>query len=455
MDFAFPIVKDVGNDFSGKSSKSPLQQLGDLGLSALWFAPGIGELGEGAIQGTQLAGILGKAGTKVAGQALGGAATGYGADVASNLSQGKTGGDILTPGMGATTGGVLGGILGKVASKYGQEGVLNDVSKSNNSIIGQSKRGAADLAESFSKDRNQGQLIAQKGVNLANEYNPETVAYETAHHAEGLRNDANAITDTLTQALKNVSGSTTATELETELIQKITSQAPDKITASEQAQMIRDEFAKVRAQYGEDLSASDMNELKKRAWNLSKFDMATPTTVRKTQRLIGNALKTRVEDSAQKAGLTGVKEVNDLIGQHLDAADSLDRLHGSKAKGGRLGDTLTRHSLETIGGVGGMFGGGPVGSLIGLLAGHYGGPVISRILRAAGSSPIKTAILKRLEQEDPEILQKLLAYAKQTPQGISASQEKVSPLLRAKKSSSKLNSGLLKGGVRLATPASQ
>lgn len=473
VDFAFPIAGDLKNDFQGKSKKSPLQQIGDAGLSALWFAPGVGEAGEAAIHTLPFAAkLLGKAGAKIAGQALGNAGLGYGSDIATNLSQGKTGLAAATPGLGSLTGGILGGALGKLGASYGQEGVLRGAADSNNSIIGQTKKGAQELAESFSKDRNQGELIAKKGINLKNEYNPETVAYETAHHAQQLRSDAHALTDTLTDALKKVPGSTNVTELANNLIKKVTSQATDRITASEQSQLIADEFSKIRSQYGEHLSASDMNELKKRAWDLSKFDLSTPNIVRKTQRLIGNGLKTSVEDSAKKAGVEGVGELNDVIGQHLDAADSLDRLHGAKAKGGRLGDTLTRHSLETLGGIGGFFGGGPVGSLMGILAGHYGGPVLSRLLRYTGSSPIKTAILNRMVKEDPEIVNKMLQYAKKTPQGLQALKEQlkkngisifqnpekkglVSGLLSPKKTNGLVPNLLNKIGVRSVTSQTQ
>src|ERR1035437_126728 len=45
--FLFPIVGDVINDFQGKG-KPWLQQVGDAGLSALPFIPGLGEIGEAA-----------------------------------------------------------------------------------------------------------------------------------------------------------------------------------------------------------------------------------------------------------------------------------------------------------------------------------------------------------------------------------------------------------------------
>lgn len=478
LDFAFPIVSDVGNDVAGKSTKSPLQQLGDAGLSALWFVPGVGEAAEGAIDATRLGGLLGETGTKVAGQALGGAATGYGADVSSNLSQGKTGGAALTPGLGTVTGGALGGILGKLGSKYSESGVLDSLSEGNNSILGQTKRGANKLEDSFSQDKNPGSLLAEKKINLAAHINPDTVAYDVAEPAQKLRNDANTLTDALTQALQRVPGATTINDLQENLFANIDAKGLDKTTTREIKEGIQKELDTIRGDYGDELSAADMNEIKKRQWNLSHFDAATTNQQRLIHRTLGNSLKTSVEDLATKGGMPEVKAVNEYIGQHLDAADHLigknghAGLNGTKAPGGRLGDLLKSHVGAELGGAAGFFGGGPVGALMGALVGHYGGKIAGRVIRKIQSSPIKTAILNKIVAEDPDFVQKMLAYAKQTPQGLEAikeqlgqqgisifdklkGKENVSPILVPKNGSGKLTSGLLKSGVRLATPSSQ
>ncbi len=115
--FLFPAVKDVYNDVTGQNTgtnqKTYLQQLGDVGLTALPFIPGLGEAGEAA-RGAEIAGegaakvapgLLGKlAGSSVAK----GAGVGYGAGVASNLSQGQGLGQSFLPNantlLGAATG---------------------------------------------------------------------------------------------------------------------------------------------------------------------------------------------------------------------------------------------------------------------------------------------------------------------------------------------------------------
>lgn len=115
--FLFPIVGDVYHDIKGDNKKTFLEQTGDAGLSILPFIPGLGELGEGArvakagIEGVEAVGDVAKV-AKTAGllPSVGKAAiVGYGAGVASNLSQGKSVGESITPGLNNVSGAVLGG----------------------------------------------------------------------------------------------------------------------------------------------------------------------------------------------------------------------------------------------------------------------------------------------------------------------------------------------------------
>ena len=122
--FFFPIVGDVGADIQGKSDKSALQQTGDLALSVLPFIPGLGEVGEAtragkaAVEGGEVAaesGLLSKAANFIKGSPVAkGALTGYGAGVASNLSQGKGVGESLMPNTNTVLGTALGGATPKI-----------------------------------------------------------------------------------------------------------------------------------------------------------------------------------------------------------------------------------------------------------------------------------------------------------------------------------------------------
>lgn len=127
LNFALPIVNDVWKDVAGSNNKTLLQQAGDLGLSVLWFIPGLGDIAEGAIRGGELA-AEGARAAEAGGGALKflgnpivkGALTGYGAGTAANLSQGQGIGEALTPQVSNILGAVTGGAFplgAKVLSK--------------------------------------------------------------------------------------------------------------------------------------------------------------------------------------------------------------------------------------------------------------------------------------------------------------------------------------------------
>jgi len=122
LEFLFPILE--------KKERTPLQTVGDLGMSALTLVPGLGALGLGA-KGLKAASIGAKAikGAKEASKAgkltgllnksnvAKGLGVGYGTDVGTKLSEGETDlGEIVTPGLGTAIGGTLGG-AGSVLSK--------------------------------------------------------------------------------------------------------------------------------------------------------------------------------------------------------------------------------------------------------------------------------------------------------------------------------------------------
>lgn len=400
VDFMFPILE--------KKERTPLQTVGDLGLSALWFVPGLGGAASTALRGAGLAAKTASTVSKVAE----GAALGYGTDVGTKLSEGKGVGESLTPGAGTLVGGATGGLVSRVTGKYSERGVVDSISKENNAVFGQTKSGARKLEDSFSRNKDPGKLAAEKGINLKQMVDPETVAYNTTEKRNELIKDASTLNETLTDALARTEGAKAVSDIKMSLLSKVSKAHPER------ADIVRREMDLLRKQYGDTPTIADLNEWKQRNWNLGKFDMAVPNDTRLTHRMIGNQLKTDVEALAKIGGLDAVGEMNEYIGSHLDLADMIEKLHGTKAKGGRLGNMMRESALTTIGGVSGMFGAGPVGMLMGVLAGHYGSAAITKLLRKIEGSPIKSAILNRIMREDPEVVKKVMEYANKTPGGM-------------------------------------
>lgn len=399
-EFAFPILEE--------KERTPLQTLGDLGLSALWFVPAGGVA---ASAGLRALGLGAKA-AKIGGAIATGAGIGYGADVSQKLSEGEKGLDVLKPGLGTVLGAGTAGLASRVAGRYSQKGILDSISKENNAVFGQTKRGANELAESFSKSKDPGAFLAERGINLKQLIDPETVAYTTKETAEKVAQDASTINKVLTDSLKRIPGAKPVAELEQELLAKVPKNHPER------ADIVKREMQLLRQQYGDLPSAADLNEWKQRAWGLGKFDMAVPSDTRLTYRMIGNQLKTEVESLAKKGGAPDVGALNELIGSHLDAADMLEFLNGTKAKGGRLGNLLNQQTLMTVGGIGGFAGAGPIGALAGLVASHYGAKALATLVRKIEGQPIKSAILNRMERETPDIVRQFEQFAKTTPSAL-------------------------------------
>ena len=125
--------------------------------SAALFIPG----GKAASLATK---VVGKAGIKTGASAIGkigtGAIAGSVFDVASNLQQGKTGAQALTPGLGTAIGGAIPGIgvAKNVLVRFGDKQAPRII----NSLI-------KPLAKDFSYGKNPGRAIAEEGI-VANNF---------------------------------------------------------------------------------------------------------------------------------------------------------------------------------------------------------------------------------------------------------------------------------------------
>lgn len=389
LNFAFPILE--------KKERTTKQKFADLALSLSWFIPGggfaLGGALKGAGMGARAAGILG--------HTLAGAGTGYATDIASRVSGGKDVSESLSPSYGTALGAIGGRVAGGLAEKYSGRGVVNQIAKENKDVLGQTKRGAVQLEKSFSKDKDPALLAAEKQINLKSLVNPETLAYETQDAANNVLGDARKLNEVLTDALSATPGTKPVASLEEEILSKIPKNAPER------AAIVKNEMQLLREAYGEAPTLAELNDWKHRAWDKSKFDTAVPDETRKTYRMIGNSLKTDIEKIAEANGTPGVSDMNEYIGSHMDLAEHLAKLNGTKAKGGRIGGLLQQATAQAVGGSMGMASAGPVGAFLGMLGGHYAAKGVGSVLRGIEASPIKTAILKRMVREDPEIVQKM------------------------------------------------
>lgn len=415
VDFAFPIIGDIKNVIEGDNTKTPGQILGDTALSALWFVPGLGAAGSVAtkVGGGILTKMLGQGGARLAGNVAAGGAVGYGADVATGLSQGESLGEAAKPGLGTVFGAGTAGVLSRLGTRYSVPKIMEKTAQYNEEALGATKKGAKLLARSADYGKNPGTFLAQKGINLRQLVNPKTVKYETVETQGKLWDDVNRLEEVGNDALKNTGVTIPLKQVERQVIESITQnkQLGDKLLIPDAIEFAKRELNKARLQFGDKIPLDVLNRIKQGQWQLSKFDATTPTMTLQMHRLLGNAFKTVVEKEGTKAGVPGIAEFNSYIGNHLDAIKALENMNGNAGKGGRLGDLLEQTAFTTIGGGAGAFmGGGPLGMLLGGLAGHYVGGLSAATTRKIMSGPLKNYILKRAQQEEPEAVQKLLNF---------------------------------------------
>jgi len=214
--FLFPVLGDIGAAFQGKNDKSFGQWAGDIALSALPFIPGLGEAGELAKgaeavgEGAKIAetgGLLSKfAGLSPVAK---GAITGYGAGVASNLSQGKNIGESLVPGVNTIGGAVLGGATPKIL-----EGATGLIKK----IAGISPQIENELTQLGTKADTADSNLYNKYINAAKE------------HAGNVRASAplNIAADTLDSAAEKISQKTKQAGAEVEAAKQASANIPLK-----------------------------------------------------------------------------------------------------------------------------------------------------------------------------------------------------------------------------------
>lgn len=428
-DFAFPIVSDLAKDFEGSSTKSGLQQLGDAGLSALWFLP-FGGIAEGATDVARVG--LGLAESSKAAKVIGGVATGLGAgyagDVSSNLSQGKTGLDVAKPGLGTALGGVLPGALAGAGSLYqkfaGDDALLTKVQQAYEDAAGATKLGIRAASKTASKglDSNP-EFLAHAGILPETEEVNGTRKFMTGENSVSQKEIQGRIEDLTNLRDEAIAKAGTDHPMYIEDMRQAALERADGEFAGTAKQTVEShinaEFDAYKQQFGDkkgNISLTEANEIKKDLQGKTNYDATRPTVITRANSLMANVAKVSVEEGANSAGLKGVKNINQVIQQHIDAKAFLNRIDGQTIKGGKVGKLL----YEGIGAAVGNTVGKVIDNATGLpgiaqsastIVGAGVGNIISRFVqKLSAGGMVSAASIGRMASKEPEAVQNFLEY---------------------------------------------
>lgn len=428
-DFAFPIVSDLAKDFEGTSTKSGLQQLGDAGLSALWFLP-FGGIADAATDVARAG--LGLAEASKAAKVIGGVATGLGAgyvgDVSSNLSQGKTGLDAAKPGLGTVIGGVLPGALAGAGSLYqkfaGDDAILTKVQQAYEDAAGATKSGIKAASKTAAKglDANP-EFLAHAGIlPETDEINGRRV-FTTGEDSSSQKEIQGRITELTNLRDEAIAKAGTDHPMYLEEMRQSALERADQEFAGTAKETVENhinaEFDAYKGQFGDkkgNISLTEANEIKKDLQGKTNYDATRPTTITRANSLMANVAKTAVEEGADSAGLKGVKSLNQIIQQHIDAKAFLSRINGQTVKGGRIGKHLYEGAGLLMGSavgkaVGAMVGSPTVGEVVGTAAGGLSGKIISSFVqKLSAGGTVSAASIGRMASKEPEAVQNFLEY---------------------------------------------
>lgn len=426
LNFAFPIIKDLQHP----ENTTALQKLGDLGLSALWFVPGLGEVG-GLVRG---AGLAAKIGLR-AGE---GAALGYGADVASKLSQGKTGGEVFKPGLGTAVGGIAGPVVSRLAKplerNLTQSGARQAVLENLTNELGRTAPTRNLIANLGNKASKAIDLLVDSGA--AKKIGIDGNTFHVDDAVEELQKRIGALGHLRGEALDSMGISTSLDDLanlsktvplptldiETGLMEGGIQAALRRALTGKSAKMMSEtesiinDFKQSLPSFGWDiknLKPSELELLKEVTGAQSKIYKQTGQIGEANAlSLLHDTAKARIEKIAADSGFPHMKEYTQYMHDHYNAIKLLERLRNQTVKGGRLGNMLRSHAMGTIGAVAfGMGGGGIMGSLLAGLAGEGAGGLLGKIMGDTSiTNPLRSMILKNAPSKNTPLIDKLLSF---------------------------------------------
>ncbi len=347
---------------------------------------------------------------KSAGKAsLVGGGVGYGYDVAGNLQNGDQGGKAFMPGLGTLAGltiPIVAGTLsaGKQIVKPSPEAALRDYKGDLESVLGGKESGRKMLTKAEKQGKSPVDFLTHKAA-LGDQVPIDVVdgVYKTQAGQDKLWSDVNHLDDMLTEGLKSSPERVSLVDLEKQAVQSVMSNpeiraAGNSVEASRKVKKI---FANLKASYGDVVPLNVANEIKSGQWKEAKslFSKMQPNYAGNTNFQIGQVFKGAIE---KKMGDAPVKALNEVIGQHLTAAEALAKLDNSVAKNGKIG----KYFFRTIGAIAGSHA-GPVGTILGAGSGELAGRVAQQI---PVGNPFRAAVLGKLGKDTPAVVKQFAEY---------------------------------------------
>lgn len=357
--FLFPAVGDIYHDIKGDNSKTGLQQLGDVGsslLSASTLIPGVDAI-TAPLKAAELGGEAANVGSKLAPSLIKNATLGGAYGVTGALGEGKTNaGDIAKSGLvGAGTGGAIGAVAGALGSKIGDV-ASEDASSRLTAQKDRLKTLTKAFNENSSKTTNPIKTLEQNGLLKDLKVNGSKIDTNGLTNPEYTGKLDNAITDFSDQAselVKGMQGGVPLEEFKAEAENAIKNDPGIRgaLDIPKSLALLDSKLESARLSYGDVLPYTAIDEIRagmNKGFNPDELD---------TKRVIGNTARNFLYngDGANTALKSAMANEAELI----KAKNFVQKLHGTTVPGGQLG----KYFADMLGGVAG----GAVGKLFGPL----------------------------------------------------------------------------------------
>jgi hypothetical protein len=378
--FLLPSVGDAYHDVTGTNTKTALQQIGDLGTSALGvgdiaanFVPGLGEVADAAeaARGADAAAEAGSAATKAPGilnSVLKGGVQGGAYGLSGGLGKGDTTpGQLATDtGVGAVGGGILGGgthLLGGALASAGAEDATSRLTaqknrlKTLNNAFNENSTSVTDPITTLD------QLGLTKDLKVTNG-KIDASKLTSPDYTGSLDNMIEDHSNQASQLVQGMKGSVPIDEFKAEAEDAIRNDPTIRggLSIPKALANLETMMSSAEMSYGKDLPYTAIDEIRagmNKGFNPDEMD---------TKRVIGNTARKFLYngDGANTALKSAMQNESELI----KARNFAQKLHGTTVPGGQLG----KYFADLIGsGVGGAAGSmfGPMGAAVGTGVGGF------------------------------------------------------------------------------------